>query len=103
MIPEKKLIYADDVLVTLADTIRELPTPVELYDDGILGGLDRAFEIIEQAPAIDAEKVIHGYWKYGTRAAICSECGFERNLDDNFGTAISCPNCRAKMDGGKNG
>lgn len=54
MVPEKKLIYADDVLATLADIIRELPTPVELYDDGILGGLDRAFEIIEHAPAVNA-------------------------------------------------
>ena len=54
MVPEKKLIYADDVLATLADIIRELPTPVELYDDGILGGLGRAFEIIEQAPAVKA-------------------------------------------------
>ena len=47
----------------------------------------------------DAVEVVHGHWKYGTRAAVCSECGFERSLDDNFGAAIACPNCGAKMDG----
>ncbi len=39
-----------------------------------------------------------GHWKYGTRAAVCSECGFERHLDDNFGRAIACPNCGAGME-----
>ena len=39
-----------------------------------------------------------GKWKYGTRSAVCSECGFERHLDDDFGRAIACPNCNARMD-----
>ncbi len=43
---------------------------------------------------------LHGHWEYGVRAAICSECGFERHLDHNFGRAIACPNCGARMDGG---
>lgn len=30
--------------------------------------------------------------------AVCTECSFERNLDDNFGRAVSCPNCGCKMD-----
>lgn len=47
----------------------------------------------------EVAEVVHGRWKYGTRAAVCSECGFERNLDDNFGAAIACPNCSSKMDG----
>ena len=38
-----------------------------------------------------------GQWKYGARAAVCSECGFERHLDDNFGSAIACPNCNTRM------
>jgi predicted Zn-ribbon and HTH transcriptional regulator len=59
--------------------------------------------IIEKQPTIDAVEVVHGHWKYGTRAAVCSECGFERSLDDNFGAAIACPNCGAKMDGDGNG
>ena len=51
----------------------------------------------------EVAEVVHGRWKYGTRAAVCSECGFERNLDDNFGAAIACPNCGSKMDGDGNG
>ena len=39
-----------------------------------------------------------GHWEYGTRAAVCSECGFERHLDDNFGRAIACPDCGAGME-----
>lgn len=52
-------------------------------------------------PTADVVEVVNGHWKYGTRAAVCSECGFERSLDDNFGAAIACPNCGAKMDGEK--
>lgn len=60
-------------------------------------------QLLENAPTVDAVEVVHGHWKYGTRAAVCSECGFERSLDDNFGAAIACPNCGAKMDGDGNG
>ena len=46
--------------------------------------------------------VRHGKWKYYHKKniAVCTECSFERNLDDNFGRAVSCPNCGARMDGG---
>ena len=50
----------------------------------------------------EAAPVEHGRWKYGTRAAVCSGCGFERHLDDNFGAAVACPNCGARMDGDGN-
>ena len=40
-------------------------------------------------------------WKYYHKQnkAVCTSCSFERDLDDNFGKAIACPNCGAKMDG----
>lgn len=40
-------------------------------------------------------------WKYYHKQgkAVCMNCSFERNLDDNFGRAVSCPNCGARMDG----
>lgn len=66
-------------------------------------GLEVAIADLGDMPTVDAVKVVHGWWKYGTRAAVCSECQFERNLDDNFGSAIACPNCGAKMDGDGNG
>lgn len=54
------------------------------------------------APAADAAPVVRGRWKYYHKRnkAVCTCCSFERDLDENFGAAISCPNCGAKMDGG---
>lgn len=53
-------------------------------------------------PTIKAEPVLHGQWKYYHKKniAVCTNCSFGRNLDINFGKAITCPNCGAKMDGG---
>lgn len=55
---------------------------------------------IEEAPAADVAPVVHGRWEYcpNLGIAVCTECGFERELDSNFGRAISYPNCGAKMD-----
>lgn len=55
---------------------------------------------LDPVPTADKMEVVHGRWEYGVRAAVCSECGFERHLDHNFGRAIACPNCGARMDGG---
>lgn len=40
------------------------------------------------------------HWKYFKKQnkAVCTGCSFERDLDINFGKAISCPNCGAIMD-----
>lgn len=40
-----------------------------------------------------------GNWKYYHKQnkAVCTSCGFERDLDTNFGKAIACPNCGAYM------
>ena len=69
--------------------------------------LTKAITSIEEAPAADVQEVKHGEWKLcyeDWRRQItgdeCSACGFQR-----YGTCIShchyCPNCGAKMDGGK--
>lgn len=46
------------------------------------------------------DAVKHGRWKYYHKQniAVCTNCSFERNLDADFGKAVSCPNCGAKMD-----
>lgn len=56
---------------------------------------------IDRIPTVDAEPVTHSHWKYYhiENRAVCMNCGFERDLDYNFGRAVSCPNCGAKMDG----
>lgn len=55
----------------------------------------------ESIPAADVAPVVHGRWKYYHKQniAVCTNCSFERDLDANFGKAVSCPNCSAKMDG----
>ena len=57
--------------------------------------------MIYEMPAADVSPVWHGKWRYYHKQniAVCTECSFERNLDANFGRAVSCPNCGAKMDG----
>ena len=57
------------------------------------------------APTVDAVEVVHGRWKYYHKQniAVCTNCSFERDLDANFGKAVSCPNCGADMRGDGNG
>lgn len=71
-------------------------------------GWNAAVKILKEAPAVDVQAVKHGKWKLcyeDWRMQIagdeCSACGFQ-----HYGACIShyhyCPNCGAKMDGGKN-
>jgi hypothetical protein len=65
--------------------------------------VDDAIGLIDDTPTdFDAVEVVHGRWKYYHKQniAVCMNCSFERDLDANFGRAVSCPNCGAKMDGG---
>ena len=60
---------------------------------------------IADAPAIDAEPVVHGRWKPdGDDVYICSVCGiFWQTIDgtpEQNGMRY-CPHCGAKMDGGE--
>ena len=57
--------------------------------------------MIDEQPTVEP---VRGEWKYykKQRIAVCTNCSFERNLDDNFGRAISCPNCGADMRGERN-
>lgn len=77
-------------------------------------GLLRAIKEIQRAPAINAEPVRHGQWKYDTNANdwgiggyVCSECGAKNNnLPCNkvanlmmFVGSNYCPHCGARRDG----
>lgn len=57
-------------------------------------------KVLDGLTAADVAPVVHGRWKYYHKQnkAVCTNCSFERDLDANFGRAISCPNCWAKMD-----
>ena len=74
------------------------------HDDKQIRFDDLSFDIQNMIPE-DVVPVVHGKWKYFQKKniAVCTNCSFERNLDDNFGRAVSCPNCGAKMDGGNYG
>ena len=54
---------------------------------------------IDESPTIEAVPVVKAEWKYYKKQgiAVCTNCSFERNLDDNFGKAIACPNCGCDM------
>ena len=56
--------------------------------------------IIDEQPTADVVEVKHGEWVKNGKTHTCSCCGyFYINVDmedDNY-----CPNCGAKMDGGK--
>ena len=62
--------------------------------------VDDTLDYIDSEPAADVSPVRHGKWRYYHKQniAVCTECGFERNLDENFGRSVSCPNCGAKME-----
>ena len=78
----------------------------------ILKGYNECEQIIEQAPTADVAEVKHGFWKksqfsgrsgfYSVRDVICSECGiYSTFLQHEIRPDYYCPNCGAKMDGGK--
>ncbi len=62
---------------------------------------DEIRDMVSRFPAADVATVRHGRWRYFHKQniAVCTECSFERDLDTNFGRAVNCPNCGAKMDG----
>lgn len=54
---------------------------------------------IKRAEAANVRPAVRGRWKYFRKQnkAVCTVCSFERDLDQNFGKAIACPNCGAGM------
>lgn len=64
-------------------------------------GAYKVISRIKAATTVDEVEVKHGRWKYYHKQniAVCTNCSFERDLDANFGKAVCCPNCGAKMDG----
>lgn len=64
--------------------------------------LIQCFESKEKFPAADVVEVRHGYWIEHANGIIitCSECNNGEYLKDKRHLKY-CPNCGAKMDGGK--
>ena len=71
---------------------------VELLADAGMGKTERNF-LADQLIANGVTVQECGNWKYYHKQnkAVCTGCGFEGDLDANFGKAIACPNCGAYM------
>lgn len=65
------------------------------YPDFLSPSISELDEEIKDFPAADVQEVKHGTW-IGTYDDICSVC---REISED--TYSYCPNCGAKMDGGK--
>lgn len=53
--------------------------------------------IIDQQPTADVQEVKHGHWELIKKdRSKCSECGFQRNIETQFGWKF-CPMCGADM------
>lgn len=58
---------------------------------------DMIEDCIDNAPAADVQEVKHGDWKLIKKdRSKCSECGFQRNIETQFGWKF-CPMCGADM------
>ena len=105
---------------TVALSIRESLKSNRYYqtnnlDDAYEQGWDEALSCIEKIPSVNVAPVIYGRWINTTRLnngeriiATCSRCkdrGDIRTIRTEFGIweidSPYCPNCGAKMDGGK--
>lgn len=63
-----------------------------------------AIETVRNAPAADVEPVKRAWWIDEEGIIVCSNCGASMEVTDSFGEENHrnyCPNCGAKMDGGK--
>jgi hypothetical protein len=62
-------------------------------------GWNSLFDLLEEAPTADVVEVKYGRWKgAGLGDYLCSECWEVYSGGNEFNY---CPNCGAKMDGGK--
>ena len=86
--------------------------PEDLYDYGILAGVNAVREALGHIPDADVAPVVHGRWEiktddYDCEYAKCSACGeefYDANEDTIDITFNYCPNCGAHMkDGDGNG
>lgn len=101
-----RLIDAETLKATISKY--EFNAPNERYKQGGECVLNFYMpKIIDDAPTIESEPVRHGEWLYNDmclpNCAECSECGWKSSVSgDEISSCHYCPNCGARMDGGKN-
>jgi len=87
-----RLIDADALLEKLGESLRAVKGGTK-WMMGTQQGLENAIVMVKEAPTVDAEIVRHGEWVNGMQ---CSKCKQVDTTKPNY-----CPNCGARMDGGK--
>lgn len=98
MVNEKRLIdanAADNAIAAAADKY-------DGYDscqNKIIQGLLEAQDVVAAAPTVDAVEVVHGRWRKQRNETKCSVCHFIYYSNHDYFNY--CPNCGAKMDGGR--
>ena len=71
----------------------------DLYGMGMSKGIDVALKIINDQPTADVVEVKHAYWiDLNIAEWQCSECKYRV---ERWNNTPYCPECGAKMDGGK--
>lgn len=79
------------------------------YSGALLDGCEADFELIDEIPAADVVKTVHGQWikprwENSNYCCDCSRCGGEAMHKEHQwhkkGIYPICPNCGAKMNGG---
>lgn len=83
-----------------------VPSPNK-HGQSMRGGIRKVLRLIEQAPTLDCEPVVHSQWMLHEMHphrvtvdgfVVCPEC--KHHFDRIKGTWFKrCPNCGAKMDG----
>lgn len=74
------------------------------YDRVHVGEAGGARKLIAEAPAVDAEPVRHGEWVRRNSNVYCTVCNKGYRISNGGANVFKfkhCPNCGAKMDGGK--
>ena len=71
-----------------------------------INGIESVLEYVENLPSADVAPVRHGRWEKQSGLYSCSECGTTCPYDVQadvieYWVCNYCPNCGAKMDGGK--
>ena len=72
-----------------------------------LGKMNKPKYVAEEKPAVETEEVKYGEWKRVETGTICTNCHKVYDEDFEFSYKVikeyfkRCPECGAKMDGGK--
>lgn len=79
------------------DILLEELNEAQIEGDEYYKGLGKAKRIVCEQPNADVQEVKHGDWELIKKdRSKCSECGFQRNIETQFGWKF-CPMCGADM------